>query len=919
MIVNGLPRSVASVSISGAKVLLTLSSAVEYGNTVTVAYNRPYSNSLQTPAGARASSISAQPVTNKVADVPDYLSAVIENSGPSVLTVTFSLSLASTIVPAPSSFSVLVNSAARTVSSVSISGNLVYLFLSAPVSSTDVVTLAYTQPATNPLQTTAGGKVVTFSAKPVTNSVAPVPVYTGSAVEDATPSIITMIYSLPLSSSYVPAPGAFTVKVNTVSRTVSSVSVSGTNVLLTLGTAVTNGDVVTVAYTKPGTNPLQTSLGGLAATIAAQTVTNNVLPAPPEYITSAIENAAPSVLVMTYNTTLEATIIPAASVFRVTVNGLARVVNSVAISGTNVLLTLSSPVFSVDVVTVSYTKPASNPLQTPAAIEAASLSAQPVTNNVVTVIPVYVSSVIEDAAPYLLAMTYNNTLVSVAPDRSAFTVKVNSVSVAINAVAITGFRVLLTLASPVVYGDVVKVSYTKPSLNPLQTSTGGQAVTISDQLVTNNVNSLIPGYLSSVIEDIKPDLLIMTYTLSLADVVPSSSAFTVTVNSATRNVIAVAIVNGKVQLTLESAILNGDLVTVSYSKPSVNPLQTASGEQAVSISAQLVSNNVGTVNIPPDVVMNYEETVFSGFIGGLDASGTYDQNNDNLTFEWIVPSTVPVSSTNSSKIRFLAPILKTSETIEFTLNVSDGKSVQSKSVQVLIQPYQPELGTLPVMKIESDGYIGTDVPANVLDGNQGTWWSSQGEEHWLVKGLTNPSLITYLILSFPESPVNSYYFDVYASADNISWDPVLINAVSCMFSGDAQVFEFPLFNREIPYSYVKLLVHGNSGNDINYISEFRAYGIQEVSFEVPGIEMNLFPNPANNYFNLLLTEEPPTPYLIKIINMNGMVVFEKTIESAETYVSLPVSIRSGAYIVQLSSGYTILGVNRLVIHELRTN
>jgi hypothetical protein len=222
------------------------------------------------------------------------------------------------------------------------------------------------------------------------------------------------------------------------------------------------------------------------------------------------------------------------------------------------------------------------------------------------------------------------------------------------------------------------------------------------------------------------------------------------------------------------------------------------------------------------------------------------------------------------------------------------------------------------MKMETDGYLGSDNPANVLDGNQDTWWSSEGAEHWLITSLTNPDQITYILLSFPKSPVNSYSFDIYASKDDISWDPVLLNAVSCMFSGDAQIFEFPLASRDSTYSFVKLLVHGNSGSDVNYISEFRVFGIQEVVSVIPGINMTLFPNPANNYFRLLLSEEPPIPYHIKIINMNGMAVYEKIIESAETYISLPVSLRSGAYIVELYSGNIILGVNRLIINELRT-
>ena len=44
---------------------------------------------------------------------------------------------------------------------------------------------------------------------------------------------------------------------------------------------------------------------------------------------------------------------------------------------------------------------------------------------------------------------------------------------------------LLTLASPVVEGDVIMVDYTKISTNPLQTPSGGALASITSQPVTN--------------------------------------------------------------------------------------------------------------------------------------------------------------------------------------------------------------------------------------------------------------------------------------------------------------------------------------------------------------------------------------------------------------------------------------------------
>lgn len=101
---------------------------------------------------------------------PVYLSSVIQNSTPSVLEITFDLPL-DNIVSSPSAFNVLVNSVNTTVTGVTVFGNTVKLDLGSPVTQVDLITISYIKPATNPLQTTAGGKVASFNFKNVTNLV----------------------------------------------------------------------------------------------------------------------------------------------------------------------------------------------------------------------------------------------------------------------------------------------------------------------------------------------------------------------------------------------------------------------------------------------------------------------------------------------------------------------------------------------------------------------------------------------------------------------------------------------------------------------------------------------------------------------------------------------------------------------------
>jgi uncharacterized repeat protein (TIGR02059 family) len=226
------------------------------------------------------------------------------------------------------------------------------------------------------------------------------------------------------------------------------------------------------------------------------------------------------------------------------------------------------------------------------AYESGSAPAAPVS-------PVYQTAIVENATPLLMEMTYDQPLAVIAPVASSFSVLVNSVARAVNVVTVSGSKVQLTLASAVKNGEVVTVSYTKPASNPLQTVAGGQAESISLKSVSNNCSSSGPVYVSSAIQNATPSILEMTYSQSLATVVPAGASFIVKINSVARTVSTVAVSGTKVQLTLASAVKFGEIVTVSYTKPATNPLQTATGGIAANITDQITTNSL--INPTKDV------------------------------------------------------------------------------------------------------------------------------------------------------------------------------------------------------------------------------------------------------------------------------------------------------------------------------
>ncbi|MGB8492738.1 MAG: discoidin domain-containing protein, partial [Bacteroidales bacterium] len=423
-----------------------------------------------------------------------------------------------------------------------------------------------------------------------------------------------------------------------------------------------------------------------------------------------------------------------------------------------------------------------------------------------------------------------------------------------------------------------------------------------------------PLYTGSVVEGATPSLLEMKYNLVLSTVPPPVSAFTVTVNSIVRSVLSVAIAGATVQLNLSSPVVYGDVITVSYTKPDTLLIGTPAGGIAATLSPRQVTNRVGMPNSPPVITLSSISDNLSGFESKIDASASSDPDNDKLTFTWTVPENIPVASTNESTIRFLCPVVSVPTTFNFVLSLSDGKTTQSAIIPVEIVPYKPELQAAVITGIEASGYQYPNEPSNVLDGNTGTMWSASGDEQWLTMDLRDPFNIQYIRIAFDPVQKREFFFDIYASEDKVSWDPVLIKSASCAFAGDPQVFDFPPSKSEIEFRYVKLVGHSNSVDSWNCISEFKIMGLTAGgNNSYLNESVQVYPNPARNYLNIHFLNMSISPDCIKIVDLAGRVVFSHKFEPDVMDLQLPVQLRQGIYVVQIESGGTLIYTQKLII------
>ena len=479
------------------------------------------------------------------------------------------------------------------------------------------------------------------------------PAFESAAVGGTT---LTMTFDRNLDTASVPAPGAFHVTVGSARRNVASggVAISGKTVILTLASAVGEGDTVKVRYTRPSASPLQdASTGSAVATFADQAVTYT----PPPAFDSAAVNL--TTLTLTFDQNLDTGSVPSPGAFRVTVNNARRSVASggVAISGKTVTLALTSSVTATGTVKVRYTRPSANPLRGANRIAVATFADQEVTNNTGGAL-VSNFAVGFDAANFgrilagdawAQAFTTGSTVGGykltdvqmglVRPSAQAavsYSVSIRSSSSGnpgaslgtlrkpaslptvyeslrfrasgsgIDLAANTTYFVMVEVDAGSAVLDTV-VSRTSPEdANPApgwslgdeshRRISGAWVPTDSPILLAlywgySGPSGAAPAFESAAVGG---TTLTMTFDRNLDTAsVPAPGAFHVTVGSARRNVASggVAISGKTVTLTLASPVSAGDTVKVRYTKPSANPLRGANRIAVATFADQTVTNS----------------------------------------------------------------------------------------------------------------------------------------------------------------------------------------------------------------------------------------------------------------------------------------------------------------------------------------
>ena len=282
---------------------------------------------------------------------PQLQSATVDGS---VLILTFDEELDAGVTLAVSDFTVNVNGEPRSLTAVGVGGDIVLLALSTAVESDDQVTVSYSKPSgANVITDTAGNEAESVTAQAVTNNTAsagtPDPVQAPLSLEVTRhgSGALRATWDAPASG---PTPTGYTVQWRESGddwadeADVSEADVTGTSHVIA---GLTDGTEYAVRVIARAVDAASDPSGEVTAT-PHETV-------PPAPSSASVDGAA---LTINFTEALDTAGTPDTSAFAVTVAGSGRGVSAVAVSGSEVTLTLATAAFSGDAVTVGYTAPA---------------------------------------------------------------------------------------------------------------------------------------------------------------------------------------------------------------------------------------------------------------------------------------------------------------------------------------------------------------------------------------------------------------------------------------------------------------------------------------------------------------------------------------------------------------------------------
>ncbi len=306
-------------------------------------------------------------------------------------------------------------------------------------------------------------------------------------------------------------------------------------------------------------------------------------------------------------------------------------------------------------------------------------------------------------------------------------------------------------------------------------------------------------------------------------------------------------------------------------------------------------------NSAPIARAGNDQVVSSGSTVSLDASGSSDPDNDELSFRWTTDDTRIVFSDPYNPVtNFYAPVVSEPTVFSITLQVTDPGNASSRDkVMVTIQPelFFREGKKLNIARVIASDHDG-NLPENTVDGDMSTRWSAEGNQ-WIKYNLTADS-VYYIKTAWYKGDQRINNFDVEVSEDNITWKTALSDAATSGKTESFQTFRF----EESKANYLRIKANGNTQNDWNSLLEIEVYGVpsqknNNIPETVPE-DIIIYPNPAYNSITIDLSNIEHHESMIHIVSLNGQIVASHYIDEINSTINLDISsLKSGIYLLRL--------------------
>ena len=375
-------------------------------------------------------------------------------------------------------------------------------------------------------------------------------------------------------------------------------------------------------------------------------------------------------LKMLFGVALSKDSVPAEGQFSVSLAGTAQTPTAVAVDGRVVTLTLGTAATAGQSATVSYTRPASNPLRDGAGNRVADFAGKTAINATGdTTAPTADSAAL--AAPNMVSVTYSEELDPFAvPGVSQFIVRDDYPT----KVAIAGKTLTLTFSRAVAQGETVTFQYGAPparrtDLKRLQDLAGNAAgdFSLSVERLHEITVSTPPFALDSATVDGGTLKLVLSLT-PVEDSIPAKGSFSVSLGGTAQPPTGVSVDGKTVTLTLATAAAPGQGAVVTYTKPRSKPLRDVYGRELAGFAKAAINVAGGVAS----AAAGEDREVLTGASVTLSGSGSSTRSNPTYSYKWTQTAGVSVtlSGADTATPSFTAPSVRTD--LEFSLTVNDG-------------------------------------------------------------------------------------------------------------------------------------------------------------------------------------------------------------------------------------------------------